>query len=51
MNEGAYKTVPQLEMKIEQHQDATRDVSILSAESSLTFEMSTDSPLGAWFRP
>lgn len=27
MNENAYKTVPQLEMKIEKEQDATRDVS------------------------
>lgn len=29
MNEDAYKTVPQLEFKLEKEQDATRDVSAL----------------------
>ena len=34
MNEDAYKTVPQMEMKIEREQDATRDVSLRPSLSS-----------------
>lgn len=32
MNEDAYKTVPQLEIKLEKEQDATRDVSLMSSQ-------------------